>query len=49
MAKQFQKSKNKNTEVLHVISKYTQILRVRRKRVEMFLRKKSLKITFKTA
>ena len=47
MSKQSQKSKDKNTEILHVINKYTQILRSRRKRVEMFLRKKSLKITFK--
>ena len=48
MAKQFQKSKVKNTEILHVINKYAQILRSRRKNVEMLLRKKSLKITFKT-
>ena len=38
MSKQSQKSKDKNTEILHVINKYTQILRSRRKRVEMFLR-----------
>ena len=48
MSKQSQKSKDKNTEILHVINKYTQILRSRRKRVEMLLKKKSLKITFKT-
>ena len=30
------------------INKYTQILRSRRKGVEMLLKKKSLKITFKT-
>ena len=38
MSKQSQNSKDKNTEILHVINKYTQILRSRRKRVEMFLR-----------
>ena len=48
MAKQSQKSKDKNTEILHVINKYTQILRSRRKGVKMFLKKKSLKIAFKT-
>ena len=48
MAKQSQKSKDKNTEILHVINKYAQILRSRRKRVEMLLKKKSLQITFKT-
>ena len=37
MAKQSQKSKDKNTEILHVINKYAQTLRSRRKRVEMFL------------
>ena len=37
MDKQSQKSKNKNTEILHVINKYAQILRSKRKRVEMFL------------
>ena len=42
MAIQSQKSKDKNTEILHVINKYTQILRSRRKGVEMLLRKKSL-------
>ena len=40
MAKQSEKSRNKNTEILHVIKKYTQILRSRRKRVEMLLKKK---------
>ena len=48
MAKQSQKSKDNNTEILHAINKCTQILRSRRKRVEMLLKKKSLKITFKT-
>ena len=48
MAKQSKKSKDKNTEIQHVINKYTQILRSRRKRIEMLLKKKSLKITFKT-
>ena len=48
MAKQFQKCKDKNTEILHVINKYSQTLRSRRKRVEMLLKKKSFKITFKT-
>ena len=48
MAKPSQKSKEKNTEILHVINKYAKILRSRGKRVEMFLKKKSLKITFKT-
>ena len=48
MTKQSQKSKHKNTEILHVINKYAQILRSRRKLVEMLLEKKSLKITFKT-
>ena len=49
MAKQSQKSKDNNTEILHAINKYTQTLRSRRKRVEMLLKKKSLKITFKTS
>ena len=44
MAKQSQKSKDNNTEILHAMNKYTQILRSRRKRVEMLLKKK--KITF---
>ena len=48
MAKQSQKCKDKNTQILHVINKYNQILRSRRKRVEMLLKKKSLKITFQT-
>ena len=48
MAKQSQKSKDNNTEILHAINKYTQILRSRKKRVEMLIKKKSLKITFKT-
>ena len=48
MAKQSQKCKDKNTEILHVINKYAQILTSRRKRVEMLLKKKSLKITFIT-
>ena len=47
MAKQPQKSKDNNTEILHAINKYTQILRSRRKGVEMLLKKKSLKISFK--
>ena len=48
MAKQYQKSKYNNTEILHVMNKYSQILRSRRiKRVEMLLKKKSLKYTFK--
>ena len=34
MAKQSQKSKKKNTEIIHAMNKYTQILRSRRKRVE---------------
>ena len=46
MAKQSQKSKDNNTEILHAINKYTQILRSRRKRAEMLLKKKSLKIYF---
>ena len=48
MAKQSQKCKDKTTEILHVINKYAQILRSRRKKKEMLLKKKSLKITFKT-
>ena len=48
MAKQSQKSKDNNTKFLHAKNKYTQTLRSRRKRVEMLLKKKSLKITFKT-
>ena len=48
MAKQSLKYKDKSIEILHVINKYTQILRSRRKRVEMLLKKKSLKITLKT-
>ena len=48
MVKQSQKCKDKNTEILHVIIKYAQILVSRRKGVEMLLKKKSLKITFKT-
>ena len=48
MVKQSQNCKDKNTEILRVINKYAQILRSRKKTVEMFLKKKSLKITFKT-
>ena len=48
MAKQSQKSNINNTEILHAINKYAQILRSRRKGVEMLLKKKSLKVTFKT-
>ena len=48
MAKQSQKSKDKNTEILHLFKKYTEILSSRRKWVEMPLKKESLKITFKT-
>ena len=48
MAKQSLKSKDNNTEILHAMNKYTQILRSKRKRVEMLLKMKSLKITFKT-
>ena len=48
MTKQSQKSKDKNTKILHVYNKYAPILRSRRKRVEMLLKKKSLKITYKT-
>ena len=40
MAKQSQKSEDKNTEILHVVAKYTQILRSRRKIVEMLFNKK---------
>ena len=47
MAKQSQKSKDKYIKILDVINKYTQVLRSRRKGVEMFLKKKSLKITLK--
>ena len=47
MAKQSQKSKDKNTEILHVINNYAQTLRSRSKRVEMLIKEKSLKITFK--
>ena len=47
MVNQSQKSKDNNTKILHAINKYAQILRSRRKRVEMLLKKKSLKITFK--
>ena len=43
MAKQSQKSKDKNMEILQEINKYTQI----KKRVEMFRKKKNLKITVK--
>ena len=48
MAKQSQRSKDNNTEILHVMNKYTQILQSQRKEIEMLLKKKSLKITFKT-
>ena len=48
MAKQSQKSKDNNTEILHAMNKYTQLLRSRRKGVQMLLKKKSLKITYKT-
>ena len=48
MAKQSQKSKDNNTEILHTMNKYTQIIRSRRKRIEMLLKKKSLQITFET-
>ena len=48
MTKQSQKSKDNNTEIVHAMNKYTQILRSRRKRIEMLLKKKSLKINFKT-
>ena len=48
MTKQSQKSKDKNTKILHVINKYAQILRSRRKSVEMLLKRKNLKITYKT-
>ena len=47
MAKQSQISKDNNTEILHAINKYTQILRSRRKRVEMLLKKKSLRLLLK--
>ena len=47
MAKQSQKSKDNNTEILHAMNKYTQILRSRRKRVEMLLKRRVF-ITFKT-
>ena len=39
MAKQSQKSKGNNTEILHAINRYTQILRSIRKRVEMLPKK----------
>ena len=48
MVNQSQKSKDKNTEILHVINNYAQIFRSRRKGVEMLLKKKSPMITFKT-
>ena len=48
MAKQSQKSKDNNTEILHAMNKYTQLLRSRRKWVQMLLKKESLKITYKT-
>ena len=48
MAKQSQNSKDNNTEILHAMNKYAQILTSRRNGVEMLLKKKSLKITFKT-
>ena len=41
MAKQSQKSRDKNTEILQVINKYAQILRSRRERVNMLLKKES--------
>ena len=47
MAKQSQKSKDNNTEILHTINKYTQILRSRRKGVEMLLKKRVLSLLFK--
>ena len=48
MAKQSQKSKDNNTEILHTMNTHTQIIRSRRKRIEMLLTKKNLQITFKT-
>ena len=42
MAKQSQKCKDKNTDILHVINKCAQILRSRRKRVEVLPKKKIL-------
>ena len=48
MVKQSQKSKDNNTEILHAMNKYTQILRSIRKGIEMLFKKKSLKIAFKT-
>ena len=47
MAKQSQKSKDNNTEILHAMNKYTQTLRTRRKGVEMLLKKKSLRLLLK--
>ena len=47
MAKQSQKCKDKNTEILHVINKYVQILRSRRKRVEMLLKRRVLRLFLK--
>ena len=47
MAKQSQKSKDKNTEILHLINKYAQILRSRRKKVETLLKKRVLRLPLK--
>ena len=44
MAKQCQKSKDKDTEIQHVINKYTQILRSRKKGIEMLIKKRVLKL-----
>ena len=47
MAKQCQKSKDKDTEIQHVINKYTQILRSRKKGIEMLIKKRVLKLLLK--
>ena len=47
MAKQSQKSIDNNTEILHALNKYTQILRSRRKRVEMLFKRRVLRLLLK--
>ena len=47
MAKQSQKTKDTNTEILLVMNKYTQILGSRRNRVEMLLKKRVFRFLLK--
>ena len=47
MAKQSQISKNNNTEILHAMNKYTQILRSRRKGYKCSLERRVLRLLLK--